>query len=107
MPAGVQCEDVDVDCDVQVTESLLIEEEIVEEVPGVLDEENENDDDKIAERSEDTPIKPSIQEVFRGIETLMDYSLFTNSGGSGNVAAKMSSMVENENLKSKKITDIF
>ena len=103
MPAGLQCEDVvDVDCDVQVTEGLLREEEIVEEFRGVLGEENENDDDEIAERSEDTPIKPSIQEVFRGIETLMDYSLFTNSGEIGNLAAKMSSMVENKYLKSKK-----
>ena len=32
----------------------------------------------------------------------MDYSLFTNSGEIGNLAAKMSSMVENKNLKSKK-----
>ena len=31
----------------------------------------------------------------------MDYSLFTNSGEIGNLAAKISSMVENENLKSK------
>ena len=36
MPAGFQCEDVvDVDCDVQVTEGLLREEEIVEEICGV------------------------------------------------------------------------
>ena len=50
------------------------------------------------------------QEVFRAIETLMDYSLFTNSGETGNLAAKMSSMVENKNLLSKKqqqITDFF
>ena len=59
MPAGLQCEDVvDVDCDVQVTEGLLKEKEIVEEVRGVLDEENGNDGDEIAERSEDIPIKP-------------------------------------------------
>ena len=52
MPAGLQCEDVvDVDCDVQVTEGLLREEEIVEEICGVLDEGNENDDVEIAERS--------------------------------------------------------
>ena len=54
MPAGFQCEDVvDVDCDVQVTEDLLREEEIIEEIRGVT-------------------------------------------------AAKMSSMMENENLLSKK-----
>ena len=40
----------------------------------------------------------------------MDYSLFTTSGEIGNLAAKMSSMVENENLLSKKqkqITDFL
>eukprot|EP00795_Rhopilema_esculentum_P006268 gene6268-11686_t len=103
VPAGLQCEDVvDVDCDVQVTEGLLRDKEIVEEIRGVLDEENENYDVEFAERSEDIPIKPSSQEVFRAIETLMDYSLFTNSGEIGNLVAKMSSMVENENLKCKK-----
>ena len=63
MPAGFQCEDVvDVDCDVQVTEDLLREEEITEEIRGVLDEENENDDVEVAERSEDIPIKPNSQQ---------------------------------------------
>ena len=47
------------------------------------------------------PIKPSSQEVFRAIETLMDYSLFKKSGEIGNLAAKMSSMVENENICKK------
>ena len=57
MPAGFQGEVVvDVDCDVQVTEGLLREEEIVEEIRGVLDEENENDDVEVAERSEDIVI---------------------------------------------------
>ena len=43
------------------------------------------------------------QEVFRAIETLMDYYyLFKNSGEIGNLAATMSSIVENENLLSKK-----
>ena len=73
MPAGLQCENVvDVDCDFQVTEGLLREEEIVEEIRGVLDVENENYDIEIAEGSEDIPIKPCSQEVFRAIETLMD-----------------------------------
>ena len=40
----------------------------------------------------------------------MDYSLFTNREEIGNLAAKMSSTVGNENLQSKKqrkITDFF
>ena len=54
VPAGFQGEDVvDVDCDVQVTEGLLREEEILEGIRGVLDEENENDDVEVVERSED------------------------------------------------------
>ena len=49
VPDGLQCEDiVHVDRDVQVTEGLLTEEEIVEEIRGIFDEENENDDVKIA-----------------------------------------------------------
>ena len=87
-PAGLQCEDVvDVDCDVEATEGLLREEKIVEEIRSVLDEENENDDVEIAERSEDIPMKPSSQEVFQAIEALMDYSLFTNSEETGNFAS--------------------
>ena len=111
VPDGLQCEDiVNVDRDVQVTEGLLTEEEIVEEIRDIFDEENENDDVEIAERSEDIPIKPNSQEVFRAIETLLDYSMFTNSGEIGKLATKMSSMVEKENLKlkrQKKITDFF
>ena len=62
------------------------------------------------------PPKPSpgsalgSQEVFRAIETLIDYSLFTNSGEIGNLAAKMSLMVKNQHLPSKKqkqITDFL
>ena len=67
VPDGLQCEDiVHVDRDVQVTEGLLTEEEIVEEIQirGIFDEENENDDVEIAERSEDISIKPNSQEVF-------------------------------------------
>ena len=111
VPDGLQCEDIaHVDRDVQVTEGLLTEEEIVEEVRGIFDEENENDDVEIAERSEDIPIKPNSQEVFRAIETLLDYSMFTNSGEIGKLATKVSLMVEKENLKlkrQKKITDFF
>ena len=111
VPDGLQCEDiVHVDRDVQVTESLLTEEEIVEEIHGIFDEENENDDVEIAERSEDIPIKPNSQEVFRAIETLLDYSMFTNSGEIGKLATKVSLMIEKENLKlkrQKKITDFF
>ena len=60
VPDGLQCEDlVRVDRDVQVNEGLLTEEEIVEEIRGIFDEENENDDVEIAERSEDIPIKPN------------------------------------------------
>ena len=110
VPDGLECEDiVHVDRDVQVTEGLLTEEEIVEGIRGIFDEENKNDAE-IAERSEDIPIKPNSQEVFRAIETLLDYSLFTNSGEIGKLATKVSLMVEKENLKlrrQKKITDFF
>ena len=48
VPDGLQCEDiVHVDRDVQVTEGLLTEEEIVEEIRGIFDEENEHDDVEI------------------------------------------------------------
>ena len=108
---GLPFEDiVNVDRDVQVTEGLLTEEEIVEEIRNIFDEENENDDVGIAKRSEDIPIKPNSQEGFRAIETLLDYSVFTNSGKIGKLATKMSSMVEKENLKlkrQKKITNFF
>ena len=108
---GLQCEDiVNVDRDVQVTEGLLTEEEIVEEIRNIFDEENENEDVGIVKRSEDIPIKPNSQEGFRAIETLLDYSVFTNSGKVGKLATKMSSMVEKENLKlkrQKKITNFF
>ena len=111
VPDGLQCKYlVHNDRDVQVTEGLLTEEEIVEEIRGIFDEENENDDVEIAERSEDIPIKPNSQEVFRAIETLLDYSMFTNSGEIGKLATKVSLMVEKENLKlkrQKKITDFF
>ena len=110
-PDGLQCEDiVNVDRDVQVTDGLLTEEEIVEEIRDIFDEENENDDVEIAERSDDIPVKPNNQEVFREIEILLDYSMFTNSGEIDKLATKMSSMVEKENLKlkrQKKITDYF
>ena len=111
VPDCLQCGDiVNVDRDVQVTEGLLTEEEIVEEIRDIFDEENENDDVQITERSEDIPIKPNIQDVFLVIETLLDYSIFTNSGEIGKLATKMSTMVEKENLKlkrQKKITDFF
>ena len=111
VPDGLQCEDiVNVDRDVHVTEGLLTEEEIVEEIRDIFDEENENDDVEIAERSEDIPIKPNSQEVFRAIKTLLDYSMCTNSGEVGKLATKTSSMVEKENLelkRQKKITDFF
>ena len=45
-----------------MTEGLLREEEIVEEIHGVLDDENENDDVEVAGRSEYTPINPSSQQ---------------------------------------------
>ena len=78
--------------------------DFVEESCVVLDEkyENDNDDVEVSERSEDISSKLSSQEVFRAIETLEDYSLFRYSGKIGNLAAEMSSMVSNENLKSKK-----
>ena len=45
-----------------MTEGLLREEEIVEEIRGVLDEENENGDVEVAERSKDILISPSSQQ---------------------------------------------
>ena len=90
-----------------MTECLPREEKIVEEIRGILDEENETFDVEIAERSENMPIKPSSQEVFRAIETLMDYSLFKKSGEIGNLAAKVSSMVENENICKKQKNNFF
>ena len=107
VPDGLQCEDiVHVDRDVQVTEGLLTEEEIVEEIRDIFDEQNENDDEtydvEIAEMSEDMPITPNSQDVFRAIETLLDYSMFTNSGEIGKQATKVSLMVEKENLKLKR-----
>ena len=69
VPDGLQCEDiVNVDRDVQVTEGLLTEEEIVEQIRDIFDEENENDDVEIAERSEDIPIKPNSQEFFEQLK---------------------------------------
>ena len=85
-----------------MTEGLLREEKIVEEIRGVLDEENKNDGVEIAERCEEIPIKPSSQEVFPAIETLVDFFLFTDNRKIGYLAAKKSPMLENENLKSKR-----
>ena len=85
VPDDLQCEErVNVDRDVQVTEGLLTEEEIVEEIRDIFDEENENDDVDIAERSEDIPIKPNSQEVFRAIETLSDNSMLRTVEKSAN-----------------------
>ena len=82
VPDSLQYQDIlHVDRDVEATEGLLTEEEIVEEIRGVDDGIDDGDDDvEIADSNEEIPIKPTRLEVSRAIETLLDYSMFTDNG---------------------------
>ena len=70
----------------------------------------EEDDEEEGTAEDEVPVKPSNEEVRQAIETLLTYSLFTESGEVGAMATKVSSVVESELtrfLKQVTITDFF
>ena len=110
VPKAYNTEDLlSVDDDVVVTAQALTDAEILEEIRGDTVE-VEEDDEEEGTAEDEVPVKPLNEEVRQAIETLLTYSLFTESGEVGAMATKISSVVESELtrfLKQMTITDFF
>ena len=111
VPDSYSTEDLlSVDDDIVVTAQAPTDAEILEEIRGSKIEEEEEDDDDESTAEDVAPIRPSNEEVRHAIETLLTYSMFTESGEVGAMATKVSSVVESELtrcLKQVTITDFF
>ena len=84
-----------VDDNVAVTGEPMTDEEIlqeIQEIDTVEEKENDSVDEMVA--------KPTPEETRNAIETLVNFSMFTESGEIGDIAVKASTLVEKELYRS-------
>ena len=82
-------------------------EEIVQDLIEVAEEEVQEEDKEI---TDETIMKPTTEKNRQTIDTLVNFSIFTQSGGIGTIALKASKLFEEELCESMKqtfISDFF
>ena len=86
----------------------MIDEEIVLDLIEVA--EKEVQEEKYEEVTDEMITKPTAEEIRKAIDTLVDFSMFTESGEIGTIALKAAKLFEKELRKSMKetfISDFF
>ena len=96
-----------VDDDFAVMGGVMTVEEIVQDLIEVAVEEVQEEDKEI---TDETIMKPTTEKNRQTIDTLVNFSIFTQSGGIGTIALKASKLFEEELCESMKqtfISDFF
>ena len=86
----------------------MIDEEIVLDLIEVA--EKEVQEEKYEEVTDEMITKPTAEEIRKAIDTLVDFSMFTESGETGTMALKAAKLFEKELRESMKqifISDFF
>ena len=111
MPENVMYDDVlHVDDCVAATEAVMSDEMIIQEIREG-ENENENEEDECSEQVTEPEIeKPSASKVREAIETLVNFSMFSENTQIGGLVMRVSRVAEIElvaSLKQKNIDDYF
>ena len=96
-----------VDDDFAVMGGVMTVEEIVQDLIEVAEEEVQEEDKEI---TDETIMKPTTEKNRQTIDTLVNFSIFTQSGGIGTIVLKASKLFEEELCESMKqtfISDFF
>ena len=87
---------------------LMTDEEIVQDLIEVAEEEGQEEDEQV---TDEAITKPTTEEIIRkSIGTLVDFSMFTQSGEIGTIALKAAKLFEKElceSIKKTFISDFF
>ena len=87
---------------------LMTDEEIVQDLIEVAEEEGQEEDEQV---TDEAITKPTTKEIIRkSIDTLVDFSMFTQSGEIGTIALKAAKLFEKElceSIKKTFISDFF
>ena len=87
---------------------LMTDEEIVQDLIEVAEEEGQEEDEQV---TDEAITKPTTEEIIRkSIDTLVDFSMFTQSGEIGTIALKAAKLFEKElceSIKKTFISDFF
>ena len=86
----------------------MTDEEIVQDLIEVAEEEGQEEDEQV---TDEAITKPTTKEIIRkSIDTLVDFSMFTQSGEIGTIALKAAKLFEKElceSIKKTFISDFF
>ena len=86
----------------------MTDEEIVQDLIEVAEEEGQEEDEQV---TDEVITKPTTEEIIRkSIDTLVDFSMFTQSGEIGTIALKAAKLFEKElceSIKKTFISDFF
>ena len=88
-----------VDDDIAVMGGVTTDEEIVQDLIEVAEEEVQEEDEEV---TNETITKPTTEEIHKAIDTLVDFSMFTQSGEIGTIVLKAKKLFEKELCKSMK-----
>ena len=96
-----------VDDDIGVMGGVMTDEELVQDLIEIAEEEVQEEDEEV---TDETITKPTTEEIRKAIDTLVDFSMFTQSGEIGTIALKAAKLFEKELCESMRqtfISDFF
>ena len=91
------------DDDIAVMGGVITDQEIVQDLIEVAEEEVQEEDEEV---TDETITKPTTEEIRKAIDTLVDFSMFTQSGKIGTIALKAAKLFEKKLCESMKQTFI-
>ena len=94
-----------VDDDIAATGDVMTDDEIVQDLIQVAKEQVQEKDEEV---TDETIMKPTTEEIRKTVHTLVNFSIFTQSGEIGTIASKAAKLFEKESCESMKlISDFF
>ena len=93
-----------VEDNIAVMGAVMTDEEIVQDINEVVEEKVQEENE---EETGETLTKPTAEEICKAIDTLVNYSIFTENGEIGMMAMKASTLFEKELCESMKQTSIL
>ena len=108
IPNYLTYEDVlTIDDNIAVLGGVMTDKEIVQDIRDVVEEEVQEVDEVVDEEDADESLtKPTTKEMRQAIDTLLNFSMFTESGEIGTMAMKASNLFEKEVCESMRQTSI-
>ena len=108
IPNYLTYEDVlTIDDNIAVMGGVMTDKEIVQDIRDIVEEEVQEVDEVVDEEDADESLtKPTTKEMRQAIDTLLNFSMFTESGEIGTIAMKASNLFEKELCESMRQTSI-